>query len=404
VSADEEALSFVIGRPAAHQTQRQERSMSDAIKPIGMPKWGLAMTEGKVNAWLVEEGVDIASGDEILEIETSKITNVFESPVAGLLRRKVAAEGETLPVGALLGVVADADVSEAAIDAYVEEAKAAQAEAAAAAVPPPEPVMVQAEGWNARVLRMAPELDGGAPPLLLIHGFGGDLQNWQFNQPDLALDRAVYALDLPGHGGSSKTLNGGADVPALARAVRAALAALGVERFHVAGHSLGGAIALRLALDEPERVVSVSLVCSAGLGPEINISYIENFIRSDKRKDMKATVEALFADPAFVSRDMVDDLLKYKRLDGVLPALRAIADAVFTGGMQTDIFIDDLGTLDVPVQAIWGEADAIIPVAHARTIPEARRHVLAGAGHMVHIEKPSDVTRLIGEFVAFASG
>jgi len=377
--------------------------MSDAIRPIGMPKWGLAMTEGKVNAWLVEEGTEIAAGDEILEIETSKITNVFESPVAGLLRRKVASEGETLPVGALLGVVADTDVSEAALDAYVEEAKAAQAEAAAAAVPPPEPVLVAAEGWYVRVLKMGPEAGTDTPPLLLIHGFGGDLQNWQFNQPDLAIDRVVYAIDLPGHGGSSKTISGG-DVPALARAVRSGLAALGVERFHVAGHSLGGAIALQLALDEPKRVASVTLICSAGLGPEINAGYIDAFIRADKRKEMKATVEALFADPAFVSRDMVDDLLKYKRLDGVLPALRAIAGGVLSDGRQTTILADRLATLEVPVQAIWGEDDAIIPAAHANAVPEARRHVLPGAGHMVHIEKPAEVTRLIGEFVAFASG
>lgn len=374
--------------------------MSDAIKPIGMPKWGLAMTEGKVNAWLVPEGATVAAGDEILEIETSKITNVFESPVAGMLRRQVAQAGETLPVGALLGVVADASVADPEIDAFVAQFREQQAEAGDAAAPP-EPTMVQADGWTARVLRMGPE-EQGATPLLLIHGFGGDLQNWQFNQPDLAADRAVYALDLPGHGGSSKTVPGG-DVAALAEAVRGALAALGIGRVHLAGHSLGGAIALRMALDEPARIASVTLICSAGLGAEINAEYIEGFVRADRRREMKAAVEALFADPSLVSRDMVEDLLKYKRLDGVPAALRLIADAAFPEGRQAAVMADELAALAVPVQAIWGESDRIVPPAHATALPQARRHVLPGAGHMVHIERPAEVNRTIAEFVAFTS-
>ncbi len=377
--------------------------MTDAIKPIGMPKWGLAMTEGKVNAWLVGDGAEIRQGDEILEIETSKITNVFESPVSGLLRRKVAGEGDTLPVGALLGVVADAAVSDAEIDAFVEQYAQHQAETAAEAAP--EPVMVDAEGWTVRVLRMDPEVaHDDAAPVLMIHGFGGDLKNWQFNQPDLATDRAVFAIDLPGHGGSSKAVAGDGSVEWLAESVRGAMAALDIERAHLVGHSLGGAVALQMALDEPVRMASVTLVCPAGLGPEVNAGYIEGFIRADRRKEMKATVEALFADPSYVSRDMVEDLLKYKRLDGVLPALRKIADASFVGGRQATVLADRLAGLTVPVQVVWGAEDAIIPAAHAVALPEPRRHVLPGAGHMVHIEKPAEVNRLIADFVALTSG
>ena len=114
--------------------------MSDGIKPIVMPKWGLAMQEGMVARWLVEEGAQVEQGQEILDIETSKIANVFESPVAGPLRRVVVGEGETVPVGALLGVVAEAAVSDADLDVYVAEFQEQFAQhAAEAAQTAPEP-------------------------------------------------------------------------------------------------------------------------------------------------------------------------------------------------------------------------------------------------------------------------
>jgi pyruvate dehydrogenase E2 component (dihydrolipoamide acetyltransferase) len=290
-------------------------------------------------------------------------------------------------------VLADEAVSDAEIDAYVAEARTKQAEASNAP-PPPEPAITPAAGWQVRALRMG---EGTATPLLLIHGFGGDLLSWQMNQAEWAADRPVVAIDLPGHGGSSKTVPH-PDLAGLAGMVAAAMDALELPRAHLAGHSLGGAIALQLALDHPDRVASVTLVCSAGLGPEVNGGYIGGFINADKRRELKSVVETLFADPSLVTREMVDDLLRYKRLDGVAEALRAIAGAAFDGDRQRMALRDRLGDLRAPVLAIWGAEDRIIPAAHAEAVE--RRHVIAGAGHMVHIEQAEAVNLLVRAFVA----
>lgn len=88
------------------------------IKTLEMPKWGLSMEEGLLARWAIQEGDDFTRGQEICEIETSKIVNVLEAPFAGTLRRIIAREGETLQVGAVLALVADASVSDAELDEF----------------------------------------------------------------------------------------------------------------------------------------------------------------------------------------------------------------------------------------------------------------------------------------------
>jgi pyruvate dehydrogenase E2 component (dihydrolipoamide acetyltransferase) len=89
------------------------------IYPIAVPKWGIEMVEGTINTWNKQQGDAISKGDEVFEMESDKIVNVWEAPVDGILRRVIAAEGDAHPVGALLGVIAAADVSDADIDAFV---------------------------------------------------------------------------------------------------------------------------------------------------------------------------------------------------------------------------------------------------------------------------------------------
>jgi pyruvate dehydrogenase E2 component (dihydrolipoamide acetyltransferase) len=123
------------------------------IQPITMPKWGLAMEEGVLARWAVEEGAPISAGQEIMDIETTKIANVFESPVEGVLRRKVVGDGETVAVGALLGVVAEPAVADADIEAFVREFQERFKHAEKADTSAPKPENVEVDGRRIRFLK-----------------------------------------------------------------------------------------------------------------------------------------------------------------------------------------------------------------------------------------------------------
>jgi pyruvate dehydrogenase E2 component (dihydrolipoamide acetyltransferase) len=96
---------------------------------------------------------------------------------------------------------------------------------------------------------------------------------------------------------------------------------------------------------------------------------------------------------------MIEDIVKYKRLEGVNDALQKIASLAFVDGAQQKIYRDRLGKLAPRAMVIWGAQDQIIPARHAQGLPgEIRVHVLEGKGHMVHMEAASDVNRLLNDF------
>ncbi|MGI9463699.1 MAG: acetoin dehydrogenase dihydrolipoyllysine-residue acetyltransferase subunit [Aestuariivirgaceae bacterium] len=374
--------------------------MAKGIYPVAMPKWGMTMTEGTVAGWLAEEGDEISEGHEFLEIETTKITNVVEAQATGTLRRRLIAAGSTVPVGSLLAVIAEDRISDAELDEFIITYAPVESNAAGGSGTGPVSRMVDAGGRNINVATLG---DAG-DDVILLHGFGGDLNSWMFNQPELAAQFKVHAVDLPGHGQSTLDVGSGS-VPGLAAAILGLMDAEGVPSAHLVGHSLGGAVALFMAIKHPEQVHSATLICPGGLGPDINLDFIDDFIAADRRKDMKSVPGLLFADPDAVQRKMVEDSLKFKRLDGVPAALQTIRRANFTDTHQAGGMREGLASSKVPVQVIWGADDKIIPATHMSGLPQSvETHLLDGAGHMPHMEQAAAVTRLIANFAAQSGG
>ncbi len=385
----------------------------DRIVPVTMPKWGLSMQVGKITAWVVAEGDEVKPGDDLADIETEKIAGTLEASDAGTVRRIIARIGEDVPVSGTIALIAPAEVSEDELDAAVLAARAV-IEAGVPEGAAGDAILQTADVGGRNISYAGAGQDGDV--ILLIHGYGGDRNSWLFLQEPLAARHRVYALDLPGHGTSAKDVGAGSSGPhdpvgsagtdgslgVLADAVTGVLDAVGAERAHLVGHSMGGAVALAVAARNPARIASLTLIAPSGFGPEINAGYLRGFAGAQTRRELKPVIGQLFADESLVTRQLVDDLLAYKRLDGVDEALHALADTLLDGDAQRGDSAASLAAIAgaVPVTVVWGHADRIIPAAQAESVTGAVRHLIDGAGHMPHMERPAEVQAAIEETLA----
>jgi len=371
------------------------------IVPVTMPKWGLSMQLGKITAWVVGEGDEVHIGDDLADIETEKINGTLEAADAGTVRRIIARVGEDVPVSGTIALLASAEVTESELDAAVEQARAViDAGVPDEAAGAPELQTVDVGGR--KISYAGAGTDGEV--ILLVHGYGGDRNSWLFLQEPLAARYRVYALDLPGHGTSAKDVGDGS-IGTLADAVTGVLDALGADRAHLVGHSMGGAVALAVAASAPGRIASLTLIAPSGFGPQINAGYLRGFADAQTRRELKPVVGQLFADESLVTRQVVDDLLAYKRLDGVDEALHTLLGLLLDGDAQA---ADSTAALAVvggalPVSVVWGASDRVIPPDQAERVTGAARYVVDGAGHMPHMERPAQVQVAIEETIARVS-
>jgi pyruvate dehydrogenase E2 component (dihydrolipoamide acetyltransferase) len=369
----------------------------DRIVAVTMPKWGLSMQLGKITAWAVAEGDEVQVGDDLADIETEKITGTLEAADAGTVRRIVARVGEDVPVSGTIALIAPAEVSDDALDAAVLEARAV----IDAGVPDDADggAELQTADVGGRKISFAGAGQDG-DVILLVHGYGGDRNSWLFLQEPLAAKYRVYALDLPGHGTSAKDVGDGT-LDVLADAVTGVLDALGADRAHLVGHSLGGAVVLAVAARDSGRIASLTLIAPSGFGAEINTGYLRGFADAQTRRELKPVAGQLFADESLVTRQLVDDLLAYKRLDGVDESLHTLLGTLLDGDAQRGDSAAALAALGgvTPVTVVWGRADRIIPAAQAESVTGAVRHLIDGAGHMPQMERPAEVQAAIEETI-----
>ena len=273
--------------------------MSDKrLFAITMPKWGMSMDEGTVVKWLVPEGGTVEIGTEIVEVESTKASAAIESRRAGVLLRQIASPGTLLPVGGVIGLIGDAEVSASDIDAYIREAL--QSENAVEARLGSGPTHVSVAGQALNVV----DTGSGGVPLVMVHGFGGMLQSWAMLQEEIAQDHRVIAFDLPGHGDTS--LRPGAwSLEELAHSIAQLLDALQIDRAHIVAHSMGGAVSCLAAFAMPKRVASLTLIASMGFGAEIDYSYIVGFLDAKRPREFEPVLGKLFATSAI--RQSADD-------------------------------------------------------------------------------------------------
>lgn len=230
---------------------------------------------------------------------------------------------------------------------------------------------------------------------MLLHGFGGCHGLWRPVREILAANARVLAYDLPGHGGSLGWPDAGPAKMA-ARAILADLARRGIERFHLAGHSMGGAIAALMALSEPSRIVSLALLAPGGFGAEINGRLLRRYAAATSADEIRVCLESMAGWPNPLPEETVRTLVQMRAISGQTEKLVEIAASITRDERQGVIPRDRLAGLPMPVAVVWGRLDGVLPVHQADDLPPLfGLHLIPDAGHMLPEEKPELVAEII---------
>jgi pimeloyl-ACP methyl ester carboxylesterase len=257
---------------------------------------------------------------------------------------------------------------------------------------------------------------GSGPPIVLIHGMLNSSSHWRAVAQSLASEYTVIAPDLIGHGDSAAP-RGDYSLGAHAASIRDLLAAIGIDRATIVGHSLGGGVAMQFFYQFPQRVERLALISSGGLGREVTPS-----LRTAALPGVSPLL-ALTIRPRLVGALAAGGTrLRDRGVGGGIylqAAARALRPLQSAGARQAflhtlraviDVHGQRVSATDrlylleaLPTLIVWGERDNTIPLAHGReaheAIPHSRFRTLARAAHFPHLEDPDGLSELLREFM-----
>ncbi len=319
---------------------------------------------------------------------------VNASPAARKLARDLGIDLAGIPATGPGGRITSEDVERAANDqADTGEVR--------------EDVVVLGDGRSISYLMAGPP---AATPLVFLHGLGGSRATWENLLGGLVERHRVVACDLPGHGLSDKPASDATDysITGLALAIQETLTSLKLMPCILVGHSLGGAVAMQIALEQADQVTGLILVDSAGLGEEINPELLNLVDAEPSSENTRRLLELFYEDQRLVLDRGVEEMHQGRWRPGAAEAERAVAASAFSRDGQQTGLPARLSELQAPTLLIFGLEDRVIPADHAfaaaRVIPDAWIKLMPGIGHVPQVEDATGLARTVDRFGRAMSG
>ena len=263
---------------------------------------------------------------------------------------------------------------------------------------------IQVGDLNIAYLHNSESVDGDT--IVLIHGFGANKDNWTRLANELTDQFNIYAIDLPGHGDSSKPLDLGYRFEDQVSHVSKILKALGIEQTHMMGNSMGGAITALYAATYPDQIRTAVLFDPAGI-----LDYESEFVGlvkagdnpliPAKEGDFKRLIDFAMEKKPFAPWPIYD--VMEERAIANREINQVVFAAIRDSGFEPD-FRQSITRIQAPVLVIWGIEDRVIDYRNAELfveqIPNARKALLDGVGHAPMVEVPEESAQLFREFLA----